>query len=657
MVINNPNYPKRLKRSESFLGVHFDFHAGDDNLEIGAHTTPEMIEAVIKQVKPDYIQCDCKGHRGFCSYPTKVGYAAPGVVKDALRIWREVTAKHGVALYMHYSGVWDTEALKHHPSWARIDEKGKRDKDKTSVFGPYVDKLLIPQFKELCDEYGVDGVWVDGECWATMPDYGKKVLAEFRAQTGIQDVPRKPGDPHFYEFMEFCREGFRRYVRHYVDAMHQHNPNFQIASNWAYSSFMPEPVTVAVDYISGDFPLQNSVNGARLEGRCMVHQGKPWDLMAWSFSGNREEHCFSTKNIAQLQQEAAVVLALGGGFQAYFQQKRDGSLSLWQMKLMAEVAKFCRARQRVCHRARPVPQIALLYAGKALYRKSTRLFTSGAWGKDLAPLQGVLNALLDAQNSVEITMEHHLTGRMGEYPLIVVPEWEYLEPSFKDELLSYVRNGGNLLVIGPKAAAMFQRELSVDFIGETQEAKPQWLEHGGWLSGLRTASRAVRLLPGARPFGKLYPQNDMVGPYEIAASIAECGKGKIAAIYFDFGERYVNGATATARDFLNALVRELFPKPMVEVVGSHHVDVVVNRIGDKLAVNLVNTSGPHADARVYTYDEVPPVGPLEITIRSGTKPVEVTLEPEGKALAYTWEDGEIKLTLPRLEIHEVIVVR
>lgn len=657
MVFNSPNYPKRLKRSESFLGIHFDFHAGDDNAEIGAHTTPEMIEAVIEQVKPDYIQCDCKGHRGFCSYPTKVGYAAPGVVKDALRIWREVTAKHGVALYMHYSGVWDTEALKHHPSWARIDEKGKRDKDKTSVFGPYVDKLLIPQFKELSDEYGVDGVWVDGECWATMPDYGKKVLAEFRAQTGIQDVPCKPGDPHFYEFMEFCREGFRRYVRHYVDVMHRHNPNFQIASNWAFSSFMPEPVTVAVDYISGDFPLQNSVNGARLEGRCMVHQGKPWDLMAWSFSGNREEHCFSTKNIAQLQQEAAVVLALGGGFQAYFQQKRDGSLSPWQMKLMAEVAKFCRARQHVCHRARPVPQIALLYAGKALYRKSTRLFTSGAWGKDLAPLQGVLNALLDAQNSVEITMEHHLTGRMSEYPLIVVPEWEYLEPAFKDELLSYLHNGGNLLIIGPRAAAMFQQELRVDFIGEAQESKSQWLEHGGWLGGLRTASQAVRLLPEARPFGKLYPQNDMVGPYEIAASIAEYGKGKIAGVYFDFGERYVNGATATARDFLNALVRELFPKPMVEVVGSHRVDVVVNRIGDKLAVNLVNTSGPHADARVYTYDEVSPVGPLEITIRNGARPVEVTLEPGGVALSHSWEDGEIRLTLPRLEIHQVIMVR
>src|SRR5208282_1217206 len=95
--------PKRLKRAESFLGVHFDFHAGPDCTEIGKNTTRKMIEDVINQVHPDYLQIDCKGHPGLSSYPTKVGNAAPGFVGDALRLWREVTAERGVALYMHYS--------------------------------------------------------------------------------------------------------------------------------------------------------------------------------------------------------------------------------------------------------------------------------------------------------------------------------------------------------------------------------------------------------------------------------------------------------------------------------------------------------------------------------------------------------------------------
>ncbi len=661
-MTQNSNYPRRLKRSESFLGVHFDFHAGDDCPEIGKYTTPQMIEAILQAVRPDYVQCDCKGHPGYSSYPTRVGYPAPGVVADALRTWREVTARNGVSLYVHYSGVWDNQAVKHHPEWARIDEQGQPDSRLTSVFGPYVDELLIPQLSELAGEYGVDGAWVDGECWATEMDWAERAQQGFLRETGLQAIPRRPEDPGYPAYKEFCREGFRRYLKHYVDEMHRRYPGFEIASNWAYTSFMPEPVTIAVDYISGDFTPQDSVNSARLEGRCMAGQGKPWDLMAWSFAqkfgaaaGGRPEHASSTKSPAQLKQEAAIVLGLGGGFQAYFTQKRDGSVRLWQMEVMAEVAQFCRERQAFCHRAKAVPQVGLLYSSAAFYRENRKLF--GAWHGELDALKGILLSLLHSQYSVEIVMEHHLNGRMGEYPLLVVPEWEYLEPGFREELVAYARQGGSLLLIGPQAAALFQAELGVEFTGELEEREAQWVEHGGRLAGFsHNLFRPVRLGAGVEAFGKLFPDNDPTGPSEIAASIARCGKGKIAATYFNFGKRYLHGSNYVARDFLHALARALFPRPLVEVTGSHHVDVTVNRISGKLAINLVNTAGPHTDPNVYTYDEIPPVGPLQVTIRSESKPARITREPGGEALAFEYVDQEARLELPRLEIHNVLVV-
>jgi hypothetical protein len=103
--------PERLKRADSFLGIHFDFHAGPDCTEIGKNTTPEMIENIIRLVQPDYLQIDCKGHRGLSSYPTRVGIQAPGFVGDPLRLWRQVTAERGVSLYVHYSGVWHSETI------------------------------------------------------------------------------------------------------------------------------------------------------------------------------------------------------------------------------------------------------------------------------------------------------------------------------------------------------------------------------------------------------------------------------------------------------------------------------------------------------------------------------------------------------------------
>ena len=643
--------PKRLKRSESFLGIHFDFHAGDDCTEIGKNVDREMLEYIIDTVKPDYVQTDSKGHRGLTSYPTKVGTQAPGFIRDPLKIWREVTAERGVSLFVHHSGVWDTEAVKQHPEWAAVRADGTREDRMTSVFGPYVDELLIPQIKEMIDEYDIDGIWVDGESWATVRDWNENVIAAFTKETGITEVPRKEGDPYWFEFSEFCREGFRRYMRHYVAELHRHDPDFQIASNWAFTGIMPEPVSVDVNYISGDYTALNSLNSARLQGRLMAHQKKPWDLMAWSFTWT--DGLYNTKTLPQLEQEASIVLALGGGFQAYFAQKRDGSIRKWQMELMGGVAKFCRARQEICHRAEPVPQIALVFSEKAYYRKAKNLFVP--WNNETEPIEGILHALLESQNVVDVVLEAHLDGRMNDYPLIVYPEWEYIDPDFKNDLLSYVKQGGSLLVVGPKSAALFENELGVRLTGEPKK-QVSGLYQDGWLAGINALFQKVEPGSDAKPFGRIYYDNDITGSYDIPATVRSFGQGKIAATYLNLGERYLKGATTVERDFINSFVRELFPEPIVEVTGSHYVEVSVNRKNGKLAVNLVNTTGEHANGSVYVYDDIPPVGPLSVIIRRDTRPEKVTLEPDGKPLNFNYFDGKVVVSLLKLDIHSVIVV-
>jgi len=642
--------PQRLRRSESFLGIHFDFHASKENTRVGENVTRQMVQNIIDKVNPDYIQCDSKGHPGCSSYPTKVGTQAGGFVRDQLRIWRDVTAENGVSLYVHHSGVFDTTAIRNNPDWAQVDKDGKRDENFTSVFGPYVDKLLIPQLKELRSDYGIDGVWVDGECWAMRPDYSQWAAKAFQEKTGITEMPRKPEDAHYWEFLEFCREGFRQYLNHYATELHKLDPQFQICSNWAYSSFMPEPVTTDVDYLSGD---ASGVNSARFEGRCLAPQGMSWDIMTWGFY-HKDNSLLNTKTAVQLQQEAASIISLGGGFQVYFTQNGDGSISDWQMDVMGEVAKFCRERQAICHKAQPVPQIAMLYSREGLYHQITNIFKL-PWDYPLLDLQGNLQCLLDSQYSVEILMEHHLSGKMQEYPLIVIPEWDYIGEDFKAQLLAYVDNGGNLLLIGTKPAAMFKEQLGVTFNGEPVK-KNQWLESDGRLGSIYTQYQSVTLSASAKPFGKIFTANNFKADFVPAASISQYGKGKIAGVYFDNGYRYTSARTVVAREFINSLVQQLFPQPVVQVTGSHYVDVTVNRIGGRLTVNLVNTAGPHDNAAVSVFDEIPTVGPLDITIRYPEKPKNVTLEPGGKKMEYKHADGQIKLTIPKLEIHEIIVV-
>jgi len=642
--------PKRLTRAESFLGVHFDFHAGKDCTEVGKNTTPAMIENIIRLVKPDYLQIDCKGHPGLSSYPTRVGHRAPGIIGDPLKTWREVTAAHGVALYMHYSGVWDSAAVAAHPDWAAVNADGKPNGKATSLFGPYADKLLIPQLRELAGEYGVDGAWVDGECWASVPDWGDAALKAFRDATGIADVPRKPGDPHWVEFLQFHREAFRRYLRRYIEEVKRTHPGFQICSNWAYTDHMAEPVNAPVDFLSGDYSPEDSVNSARLSARYLAWQGKPWDLMAWSFARRGGKGPTLQKSVPQLQREAAVVVALGGGFQAYFKQKRDGSVFDEQIPLMGEAAAFCRARQALCHRSKPVPQIALLLSTAGHYRRINGLFN-----RDLNRVHGTLQALLEDRHCVDVVGEHHLAGRMADWPIIVVPEWDYLEPAFRDELLAYAKGGGSLLLVGPRTAALF-----ADATGATPEGlpvkDPRHLAQGEAFVAFKGECQPVKPGPQTKPFGRLHAAADAASASVPAATVAPLGKGRIATLWFDFAQGYLGNRSAASRRFLTDIVREVFPAPLVEVTGAGDVDVSVARQSGRLLVNLVNTAGPHADRQNPIHDAIPPAGPLTVTIRREAKPARVTLEPGGPALEAGYENGRIRVTVPRLDIHAVVVV-
>ncbi len=646
--------PSRLDRAHSYFGLHFDFHAGPDCKEVGKNVDAAMVNNLIDQVKPDFIQVDCKGHPGYSSYPTKVGNPVPGFVKDQLRIWRDVTASRGVSLYMHYSGVWDARAIELHPNWAAIGPDGIPSKEKTSVFGNYSDSLLIPQLKELSSVYGVDGMWIDGDCWAHQLDYSPKALELFTRKTGLTEIPRKPGDPNWKEFLQFSRDGFKTYVTKYVTTLHEFNPKFQVASNWAFSTLIPEKVSIPVDFISGDFSPLNSMNSARSEARFIRNQGKPWDLMAWGFSwiGN-EEGTQCVKSAPQIERELATVISLGGGVQIYLQQKRDGSIYNWMIPMLADAAKFCRARQPWCQNVTGVPQIGLILSTDAIYAKTNRLF--GGFDKELTPLKGIMQNLLASQFVVDIVAEHQLS-EINKYPLLIYPEWETITPDFKKKLLDYVSQGGKLLLVGPNSVSLFKDELNLSY-SSPAAVKNNGLEFNHWIAEAMSLSQGVIPGKGVKSFGKFYQAINMDGPSEIAATITSFGKGAIAATHFEMGKAYLNRSAPVFRDFLAALVKEIMPEQLVTVTGSHYVDVTLNRKGGMLIINLVNAAGPHDNEKVMVHDDIPVLGPLQITMKVSSKPSKVMLQPANIPLVYTYKKGAIHCSVPMLRIHNMVVVQ
>jgi hypothetical protein len=639
--------PAKLRRADCFFGVHFDLHASEDITDAGRTLTPEMVDTFLRKVRPDFIQIDCKGHPGISSYPTKAGYHVKGFQKDPLRLWREVTERNKVGLYMHYSGVWDGKVATEHPDWAMVKANGDRNTQKISFFSPYLDSIVIPQLKELSGDYKVDGAWIDGDCWAVETDYSEAAIKAWKQKTGYTDVPRKREDPHFLEYLDFTRELFRKYMGKYIDAIHAYDPTFQITSNWSYSSHMPEPVLNNVDYLSGDVTPQDGVYRSAFEARALAPQGKPWDLMAWGFSWNGGKMPMSNKSAVQLKQEAAEVIAMGGGIQFYYQQNRDLSLKPWLAGTLKELADFCRARQPFTHKAKAIPQVALLFPTQT-YRKQSGSPFAGAHGK----LPATLYALLDNQLPVELLMEHHLKGNMHRYPMIVIPECNELDPAMMDELRTYVRNGGKLLLIGTETAKLFAPELGITG-AERKEDQTAFINADNKLGGIRSTLLNVNLSSDSRPISHFYRTNDYVDRSEnAAASVRNLGKGRIAAIYFDAGTAYTEYKSPVLRDFISDAVNNLAPERRVEVTGSHLVHVALNEKNGKTFISLINIAGEHTNKGAIGYDQVPALANLNIKLRG--KPKKILLQPGAVPLPFTHSNGTTSLTIPKLEIHSIV---
>lgn len=618
-----------MKEIKRVFGLHFDFHANSE-IEIGENTYIEDIEKYIIETNPDFIQCDCKGHPGISSYPTKVGTAG-NIKKDNLRIWADACKKHNVPLFVHYSGVMDSKYVADHPDQADVDINGGHyDNNTISVFGDYAEKILIPQLKELSSEYGIAGAWIDGEVWAVHRDYS--YLAKPYLWDGITPV----------EHGKVMRDGFFKYVDKYTTELHKFNPDFKVISNWLYSSYAPEKPVLDVDFLSGDFQPTDSAHFVRLESRVLGVQGKKWDLMAWSFNYPG----FTDKSVVQLCQEAALVLSQGGGFQMYLRQNKDGSAQRYEGNWLKQIAEFVHAREMLYNHI-PIAQVGVLYSADSFYQKNNCFNHEGAIDK----LTGALNLFLDAGYITNTVLEWQLDD-IAKYDVMVIPEWEYISDSNKQKLLSFAKNGGKLVIIGVECCTQFLK-----LNGEKADVKEYNIhcytvdKNGQFATLIRNGENKAEILKLQGGAGGIYSFHDTRNKVSSAYRIDDLGKGKIAYIPFDFGSLYFERRNFVYKNLISEILSELCEK-LVDT--NDFVDITMQKAENGTYLNLINMQQGRHSLAYETFDSIPSIKNLEININKVLREVSAPLGDK-----FTWKvvKGKTKICLEKLDIHTVLLFK
>lgn len=665
------------KRKDCFLGLHFDFHADPDKAPAVYDTlTEDSIREVCELYKPDYVQLDSKGHPGWASYPSKFGNTVPTLVNDGMGMFRKVTREYDIPLYMHYSGLYDVKYCEEHPEVNVMRADGSMVRGATRLDSAYMDERALPQLFEMVEKYGFDGAWSDGDCWMAFADFHPDSLEKFEKETGLSldgTIPAKKGDKYYEEYREYSRELFRKWLRHYVDSVHEKYPEFQFTSNWAFSDHMPEKPCANLDYISGDVAPANSFHSARYCGRALAQNDMPWDIITWTFRDRAMGLGTSTpKAPVQVMQEAAEVISLGGGFDMYFHQEPNGDISIEHIRTLKDIERFAREREPFCFKGKAVPQVAMLLSTHDRHLEcQSRLYSRDGMPKFI----GITSLLCDAGQSLEIASEFKLEGRYDEYPMIVVPEiYESLDPDNVQKLLDYAKNGGNLVILGKKACNFFAENGAPFTVNELRERIVTAATENA--NGHDAAISKIPFQPYYFTLDKSF-FGFMICPVEICSDEGETvawssighrgefkpfskiipfGKGTVTPIGASLGEQYNTAAQYMHRKLIKTIADKLYtPLARIEKAAGF-AEILCTEKDGRSFVQIVNANGNHNNPNSLTDDILPPLMDLKLSIACDKAPKALILQPEGRELPFEYKDGRAYVDIERINVHAILEI-
>ena len=661
-----PIYTGRWHGKKRYFGLHYDLHAGPGDTELGVRANDKYLVPMFERLGVDFVQTDCKGHPGYTSWYSKVPDASvsPGVKKDALKGWRHATHKLDLPLHCHYSGIWDAAAGKKHRTWCRMDADGKRVPGKMCPRSPYLEELLIPQMMELIDRYGVDGFWVDGDIWATEPCYCGKCRRAFKTATGIAKPPVDTNAQDWRAWFEFTLRSFEEYVTRYCEAVHAHKKGVLVCSNWLQTFQHPGEPRVPTDWISGDNTWVFGLDRGRCEARFISTRGKPWDVMIWSFYSSHgmgdPKSPWTFKPVEMVQQEAAVVSALGGSVQVYENPGglRNGQLVPWRVERLRQVGRFVKSRRTLCQGTETIPQVAVLHSEHHAHAHASRNIRNSI---DVAPIQGAVYSMLENHYGVDILDEWALEHRLEEFPAVVAPEQNDMSVEMVKRLKQYVEAGGCLLVSGAGAIDRFGTLFLGVARGKVEsEAQYHVPAADGSFAGYSAAWRLVKATR-AESIGQLATSpllDERLLPHP-AATLYQVGEGTVAYIPFDIFRYFDYNRYPLASAFIGEVAHALIGELPIQVYAPICVDAILRQKQNRKLVHLINrASGIPNRPNDGTIDEIPPVGPIEITIELEKKPKKVYLAFEKGDLKwkYSKKEGQLTASVDQVHIHAAVVV-
>jgi hypothetical protein len=653
--------------------VHLDFHTSEFLPYIGARFDKEQWQEALKVGHVNQINIFAKGHHSWSYYPTKVGKMHPNLKFDLLGAQIEASHEIGVVCPIYFTAGWSSNDAEDHPEWcmrkkdgaylagnwdfnADIDDRRPNYSWKRLCLasGGGYDKLMKSQIEEICENYPVDGFWVDiysgakFGCWcqtclARMKREGvdiadeqavirSTVLATKKQMREIRELVAKHhskatvyfnGITHIYDDQSFYNRLFDNNTQQELE---------DLPTAWGGYDKLP--------YESKYHKSQGS--------RVVAMSGK--FHKAWGEFGG-------FKHPDAIKYEAAAMISFGAACNFGDQLHPSGEMDMDTYKNIGYAFEYVEKIEE--------------YGDNGMPASNLGLWLTVDRNADL----GAVNMLLEMHYDFVLADETNLQ----DLSVLIIPGVRCLTNAQAAKINQWVDNGGKLIVFGDGALGKGSKDFVLDVGAEFIERSPYHFDFTvikseigeglvqspflNYKAGLRVKPTDAKVLANIREpyFNRTYRHytSHRETPYKLEESgyPAVLRKGNVIYFAHNLDRLYYSDAVRLHRDIVHNAIKLLHDENMMEVTNlpsCGRVSFLKQQESERYVAHLLY-SPALSRGSVAVLEDFPPIPNVKLRIQVPEKVTKVYGIPGKKKLKWKRDGEHINIDVPTFSTHTGIV--
>jgi hypothetical protein len=655
-----------------FRQVHLDFHTSELIPGIGSKFNKRQFQEALKVGHVNSVTIFSKCHHGYSYHPTKVGKMHPHLKFDLLARQIDACREIGVRCPIYLSAGLDEYAAFQHPTWVVKRKDGVNWKPlEVDWFGrilrfnsPYLE-YLCAQIEEVCQRWpDNDGIFLD--IIGAQMDYSDDALKEMK-QLGLN--PEKDAD-----VKDYAEKVLYRYFKATTAAAQSVNKNNPVFHNSGHISLGARK---ALGY-NTHLELESLPTGGwgydhfPMSARYAITQ--KWDFLGMTGKFHNTWGEFGGfKRPAALQYECAAMVAYGAKASVGDQLHPNGEMNMDTYRLIGAAYKEIEAMEPWCDYVKPVARIALVSCEINQHR-----WRGGQAASALAD-EGVGRMLLELhQQFVVLDAIADWTG----FDLVVLPDTFVMNASHLAKAKKFLANGGRIIgagsalldekhekfAIDPGAKLLGRSTGEVDYLVATALTpkvpvkSPIVIAGGAFL----VKPTKAKVLAGRREayFNRTwehYSSHQHSPDLEAPASPSAIISQQIAYFAHNLFSAYRANGQPLYRDFFEAALRRLLDNELpveTNLPTAGRICVMEQKAEKRYVAHLLysptSVRGKFRDLNIELIEDVIPLRDTHVALRLPKKVKTVRLVPDGEALGFNQEDGQVSFTVPEFASHQMV---